>query len=328
MNEDLDIGFSAGAVYIKSIGLSTDSYDEVYMEFADETKKLCLIQEDKSHQVKCEFSQTPSAIYFKDTEFMNSAPTLQVRQEAAISGAAYMIFDLSDLDIESDSGILSFAVNSTFNLARSFVLDEFGGEHECLNGFYSFDTLPDKIYAFKTNKMYEYSNLFNLTLRVSYDNLEDSNTLLNQDFAADKYLTVEKGKLNLRYINISETDYDQVVVIPVCYSDDWKFTDGSDYETISASGGFLGIVIPSDVTYINISMRFEPKGLGYGALGTLAGVLIYLAIFIPAWLKKRKHPEEQVIMEEDETIEEVLITDEIEEIREEQEIQDIGDDSE
>ncbi|MBI9009965.1 MAG: YfhO family protein [Tenericutes bacterium] len=313
-NADLDIGFSAGAIYIKSTGLSTASYDEVYMEFADETKRMCEIQENQSHQVKCEFSQTPTAVYFKDTDAMSSAPTFQIRQEAAINAAAYMIFDLSDLDIESDSGILSFAVNSSFNLERSFVLDEFGNQHECLDGFYSFDTLPDKIYAFKTNQMYEYSNLFTLTLRVSYENLEDSSQLLNQDFALDKYLSIEKGKINLRYINTSETGYDQIVVIPIVFSDDWQFTDGSDYETMSVSGGFLGIVIPAGVTDVNISMKFAPKGLGYGALGSLAGVLIYLAIFLPSWLKRRQEAEEIVVIDEVELIEEVENKEEIQEI--------------
>ena len=288
LNEDLGIDYKAGAVYIKSSTLTTESYDEVYMEFSDGTKKMCLIQEDQSHQVKCEFSNTPSAIYFKDTDDMNSAPNLQIRQEAAINGAAYMIFDLSNLNIVSNTGILSFAINGNFNIEKSFVIDEFGEQHECINGFYSFDTLPDKIYAYKTSKMYDYSNLFSLTLRASYDNLEDSNNLLNQDFVNDKYLTIEKGKINLRYTNNSETVYDQIVVIPVCFSDDWVFTDDSNYETISASGGFLGIVIPGDVTYVNISMKFVPEGLDYGALGTLAGFVIYLGIFMPSWIKKRK----------------------------------------
>jgi hypothetical protein len=287
-NEDLGIGYTSGAIYIKSAALSTESYGEVYMEFTDGSKKLCLIQEDESHQVKCEFFQTPLAIYFKDTDDMNSAPSLQIRQEAAISKDAYLVYDLTKLNLSFTSGILSFAVSTNFNLEKAYVIDESGVQHECLNGFYTFDTLPDKLYVKKTSKMYDYSNLYNLTLRVSYDNLEDSDIVLNQDFANDKYLSIEKGKISLAYTNSSVTDYDQIVVIPVCFSDDWVFTDDSEYETISVSGGFLGIVIPGNTVDVNISMKFVPKGLDYGALGTLAGVLIYLGIFLPSWIKRRK----------------------------------------
>jgi uncharacterized membrane protein YfhO len=172
------------------------------------------------------------------------------------------------------------------------VIDEFGEAFECIDGFYSFESKPDKLYAYKTSKMYEYSNLFSLTLRFSYDSLENNTDLLENDFIEDQYLSINRGKIQLFYTNRSTSDNDQIIVIPVAYSDDWVFTDGKTYETISANGGFLGIVVPNDVSYVNISMKFVPKGLDLGALATAVGTLVYLGIFLPGWIRKKKEVDE------------------------------------
>jgi len=289
-NSDMDIDFSLGAVYIRGIGLDIEAYGEAFMEFSDGTTKTCQIQSGVAHHIKCEFFKTPIAIYIEDTEFINSAPSIQVRQERAINAAAYLVYDLNDMDIESASGIISFIVNASFSFGgRTFVVDINGEEHECINGFYSFDTEPDKLYVYKTSKMYDYYNLFALSIRYSYDDLEGSSSLLSQDFVSNKYLTIENGRIELEYFNFSESEYDQLVVIPVAYSDDWKITSAVQYETMSVSGGFLGIVIPNGTAYVNITMKFVPSGFGLGSLVTLGGIVVYLAIFLPSWIKKRKN---------------------------------------
>jgi len=137
--------------------------------------------------------------------------------------------------------------------------------------------------------MYDYYNLFALSIRYSYDDLEGSSSLLSQDFVSNKYLTIENGRIELEYFNFSESEYDQLVVIPVAYSDDWKITSAVQYETMSVSGGFLGIVIPNGTAYVNITMKFVPSGFGLGSLVTLGGIVVYLAIFLPSWIKKRKN---------------------------------------
>lgn len=288
-NDLLDISFDMGAVYIKSATLSTSSYGEVFMEFADESRSACTIQPGQSHQVKCEFWKQPTAIYVEDTEFMNSSPALQVRQERAIDRAAYLVYDLSQLNIDSSSGIIDFAMNASFGFeGRTFVVDEFGNQYECIDGFYSFDTKPDKLYVYKTSKMYEYSNLFNLSVRFSYDDLTDSNSLLNRDYVSQPYLTIQHGTIHLSYTNTSTSTTDQLVMIPVAFSDDWIITSPTPYQTMSTSGGFLGIMIPNGTSQIDVTLKFKPKGLGLGALITLGGLIVYTGIFLPAWLKKEK----------------------------------------
>ncbi|HOO43911.1 MAG TPA: hypothetical protein PKU69_02460, partial [Bacillota bacterium] len=215
-NEYLDVDFDMGAMYIKSPSLSSESYGEVYMEFADSTTKACSVVSGEDHQIKCEFFQTPTAIYVEDTQFMNSSPILTLRQERAINAAAYLVYDLSKLTLDETTGYLSFAMNASFSFrGRTFVVDEFGVEHECLDGFYYYDAKPEKLYVYKTADMYKYSNLFYLSVRYAYDGFSDSNTILNQDIAIDKYLTVKNGRIHLQYTNTSNSTYDQLIVIPV-----------------------------------------------------------------------------------------------------------------
>ena len=290
-NEDMNIICEAGASYIEAISVDLEDYGEVFMELEDGTKKVCPVMEteDKDYQVKCgEFFSTPVAFYVEATDGIFYAPSLRVRTEAIFGSAAYMVFDLSTINVESETGIIDFAVNSNFNLDKSFVLDDLGNEYQCINGFYSFDSQPVKLYAYKTSKMYNYSNLYNLTLTLSYDDLSDSLDLINQDLVNDQIITVENGKISLFYQNNSDSTFDQIVVVPVCYSDDWIFTDGNDYETISVSGGFLGIVVPNNVNFVSVQMKFEPKGLDTGALISLGGLLVYLGIFTPYWIKNRR----------------------------------------
>jgi uncharacterized membrane protein YfhO len=84
-------------------------------------------------------------------------------------------------------------------------------------------------------------------------------------------------------------------MIPVCYSDDWKFVGDEEYETLSVSGGFLGIIIPNGTDVIDVSLKFVPKGLSLGGLASLGGILIYSAIFVPYFIKnKRKNGDDEL----------------------------------
>ncbi len=288
-NNSMDIQYLMGAIYLKSDDLDLLDYGEAFMEFADGTTKACWIQSGQAHQIKCEFFQTPVAFYLEKTDAMSTGPGLKIRQEAAIDAAAYLVYDLSSLDIESSSGIINFALSSTYSFGRTFVVDEYGVEHECLDGFYSFDSKPVKLYVFKTAKMYEATNIFALTIKASYEDLSDSSSILNETYTANKYLSIENGTINVEYDNLSGSTYDQLIVIPVAYSDDWIITSDIQYETISASGGFLGIIIPNGTTDIDITLTFVPKGLDIGGLASAAGILIYIGIFLPGWIKKRKN---------------------------------------
>ena len=278
-NETINIDFPVGAVYFKSTSLSIEDYGEVFMEFSDGTRKTCWVQSDQQHQVKCEFTKTPTAIYIEDTPAMYSAPSIRLRQEAAIDRAAYLVYDLSGLTLNDNVEIVKFAFTNKYDLEKAFVVDENGDRSYLIDGFYSVSNQPQKLYIFKSSKIYEYPTIFQLVISYSYDDLSDVSNLLDNDFIENEYLSIKNGTINLRYDNLSVSGNDQVVVVPVVFSDDWKFTSEIEYETLSVSGGFLGIVIPSDTSSVDISLEFVPKGLDIGALLTLAGLVTYLMIF-------------------------------------------------
>lgn len=287
-NDYFNIGFTTGAIYLKSSYLGTVAYGEVFMEFEDGTRSSCTISHDTAHQVKCEFWKEPSAIYFEQTGAFLSAKTFEYRLECAIDGAAYLVYDLSNIVYTRDEGVLFFNLSSSIDFERVFVVDEDGNETESFNGYHYFDSIPMRMYIYKNADMYAQDNLFNLSLKYAYDDLsfyeENAHSLISDN----QYLTIDSGKIHLKYDRTSDSESDQLVVIPVAYSEEWEITSGQNYETVSASGGFLGIIIPYGVDSIDLEIAFSPKGLEKGLLGTLGGIGLYMLIFIPSILLERK----------------------------------------
>jgi len=293
-NDDFNIGFNVGAMYLKSAYLGTESYGEVFMEFEDESRSACTISYDTAHQVKCEFWKEPTAIYFEQTPYFMAAKTLEYRLECAIDGAAYLVYDLSNISYTRDEGMLYFNLSTSIDFERVFVIDSDGNETESFNGYHYFNTPPIKMYIYKTADMYSQDNLFNLSLKYAYDDLSFYEENAHSQVADNQYLTIERGKIHLSYERTSDSEYDQLVVIPVAYSEEWKITSGQNYETVSASGGFLGILVPYGVDSIDLEMQFTPKGLDKGLLGTLGGTALYALIFIPSIIIERKKSKRKI----------------------------------
>jgi len=287
----LDIGFSVGAVYINVNSLSPLNIGEVFMTFANGMTDSCDVVEGLPHMVKCEFWLEPTAIYFEQTAGFNVAKTLQYRMEKAIDGAAYLVYDFDNAVFEGTSGMLYFQMTNAMVFDRVFVVDAEDNETECFEGYYYFDEIPERMYILKTNDMYNYSNPFALSLKYSYDDLSSYANQADSPIAADEFMTIKGGKITLSYTRTSESANDQIVVIPVAYSEEWEITSGQNYETMSVSGGFLGIVIPNGTNQITLTLNFVPKGLELGALASLGGAFVYAAIFIPIHLIKRRRAE-------------------------------------
>lgn len=297
--EMLDVQFTAGALYWKFNNLSQKISDlgQVYMEFSDGTQQICQIYDLKPGEteanapfhVKCEFWKRPVKVFVEKTESLPTAPVFKARNERAINFAAYLEYDLSQLNLPNEEGLILFDMQLDKAFEKVFVVDEFGNTYECLDGYFYYNTRPDKIYIFKTTGMYNYHDLFNLRLRYYVEDSIDVNNLLNQDQIENRYLQIINGKIELRYDNVITSETDQIVVIPVTYSDDWQFTSGQNYDTISVSGGFLGIVIPKGTDSVNITMSFVPKNLDLGMYISMGSISVYLLIFVvPVLIKKTK----------------------------------------
>ncbi len=284
-NEDLNIGFEAGAIYIDMLS-QIDNYGEIFMEFSDGSKKACEVKTNETHDVKCEFWSEPVAIYFESL-LEPSNYFFDYRLEMARDRAAYLVYDLSQINYTDIKGMFYFELEQDFE--RVFFVDEEGNEYEGFKNYYYFDSPPIRMYVLKTYDMYtKVNNLFNFDLRYAYDDLTTYGDAVDNSLFDNESLRIDSGKIYLSYTRTSDSDYDQIVVVPVAYSEEWTFISDQEYETISASGGFLGIIVPNGVTDIDIVLKFVPKGLKLGALGTLGATIIYLGLFLPGWIRKRK----------------------------------------
>jgi uncharacterized membrane protein YfhO len=137
--------------------------------------------------------------------------------------------------------------------------------------------------------MYSYSDLFNLRLRYVVQDSEDFEEIIPDDNISNKHLEISGSSINLTYNNKTITTKDQIVIIPVAYSDDWEFTSSQVYDKISVSGGFLGVIIPKGTEMVDISLKFTPKYLDLGLYVSLGSLSVYLLIFVtPLMLKKKK----------------------------------------
>lgn len=291
------VGFSSGAIYIKS-STDTTQYGEVFVEFEGGSRHACRIKENPTDgfDVKCEFGAEPIAIYF-EADRLPMTYNFQYRRELARDGAAYLVYDLSKISFSRDKGMLYFELGKPFE--RVFFVDEDNHEFEGFKNYYYYDTKPELMYVFKTWEMYQnVADLYNFRLSYAYDDLSDFDEAVGTSLSDQEFLSIEKGKIHLSYVRTSTSTYDQLVVIPVAYSEEWQFVSDTNYQTLSASGGFLGIIIPAGIDDIEIDMRFVPKGLAKGALASLGATLIYLGIFIPIELIKRKKKQRQVPQEE------------------------------
>jgi hypothetical protein len=289
--EQLNIGNGYLWTYIRSstgtTNLSIADYGEVYVTLKDGTSRSCEIMEDEklAHKVKCELGQNLEAIFFETNQRFTVSGKTDFRFERGIDGAAYLVYDLPNMQ---SSGMITYKMG-TMNLERVFLEDALGNEIECFDKVCFTESQPIKVSLFKTGDMYNSDNLFALDFQYLYDNLSFYDQHVASKVSNNHYLTINKGQIHLKYTRTSLTDKDQIITIPVAYSDDWVMISDTPYQTLSVSGGFLGIIVPAEETEIEILMKFVPKGLKEGALVSLSGVIIYLAIFVPIlWIQHQK----------------------------------------
>ncbi len=288
--EQFKLDFSSGAAYIRStFGTATlggSDYGEVYMTFEDGTSQSCQIMTDTAltHKVKCEFGKQPTAFFFEKTDNYGTVGKTDVRLERAINQAAYLVYDFVNID---GDGMMAFKIGS-MDIERSFIVDIDGNETECFNKLCFMESKPVRIYVYKTGDMYNSNNLFALDFQYLYDDLDDYSENAKSNVSTDHSLTIKNGKIELSYTRTSDTLTDQIIMIPIAYSEEWILTSDIPYETMSVSGGFLGIIIPHGTTDVYITMKYVPEGLKDGAKASVAGFLIYAVIFLPVFLESRK----------------------------------------
>jgi len=127
-----------------------------------------------------------------------------------------------------------------------------------------------------------------------FDNLEYYNANKVDILASNKSLTYNNSKIHVTYTRDSLSDYDQIVVLPVTYSDEWV-VDNADYKLIKVNGGFLGIQVKQGIKDIDICIRFKPSGVKMGFIGTIIGFCIYGCYIGVIFYKKKKGHKNEIV---------------------------------
>ncbi|MDD3126361.1 MAG: YfhO family protein [Candidatus Izemoplasmatales bacterium] len=288
----INVGFTSGGLYLKSSQLDDEDYGEVFMEFASGQTQACELTPNAFQEVECgQFFSEPVAVYFEQTDGFNSPKSITYRLERAIGQTSFLVYDMPEISTTEINGFLRLSFTKT--LDRVFVVDTNGNEYESLKGSCFIESQPARAYILKTAEMYGSSaDVFSMILTFDYVDLSYYDDFADSQLSENEQLTIENGIIDFSYTRTSETGYDQIVMIPITYSEEWIVTSEEQYQTLSVSGGLLGIIIPAGVDEVHVTMKFVPNGIIDGGWATLIAVGIYTAIFLPIYLvrinKKKK----------------------------------------
>lgn len=292
--ENLEIDYSSGKISLRDNTNDLESYGEVFYLNSNDEKKSCEIstyidkQSSKEYtDISCgQFFYPIEKIYVEKTDDFTEVPEYIKRLERAISRSSYLVYDIIDLDIDYSNELLFFDFTSE-EIEKSFIVNEEGEEIYSINGLFFPKSKPERIYIFKNSDLYKRDDLFDLNLNYTITDRLNTDDISNSIDVDNKNLQIKNGKINLSYDYETPSEGNQIVTIPVTYSDDWEFTSAQKYDKISVSGGFLGIIIPEGTETVDISLTFIPKNIVNGGHLSLAGILIYLTICSMPIIKKR-----------------------------------------
>lgn len=127
------------------------------------------------------------------------------------------------------------------------------------------------------------------TIKFVYqeDDLSYYNGKKEDIYARNKSLTYNGETINVKYERSSSSDNDQVIVLPITYSEEWKCED-DNYKLVKANGGFLGVIVNKDIKNIDVSITFKPTGVKLGITVSVVGVGIYGLYVLFIYLKKKR----------------------------------------
>jgi hypothetical protein len=242
--------------------------------------------------IKCgQFFYEPVRFYFEKVDnFTPDTLNIWYRLERAIDGNSYLVLNLPD-DMP-DSGMVLMTFSKEFE--KAFVEDDLGNKTHFIGNLCYFTSKPERVFIYKTGAMYT-DDPFGYSAMICTDDMVFYDENVDSDLAIDETMTIEHGRIDLSYTRTSDSEYDQIIMIPVTYSEEWVITSEIPFQTLPVTGGFLGVVIPKEITEVDITMEFIPKGLKTGGWITLGSGAVYAGIylvlhFIKAKKKRQVHP--------------------------------------
>lgn len=285
--DDFIIDYPSGEFVLKDNNHPISDYGQAFYLDSSGREIACSLRimkdNDQKTTIHCgQFFSPIEKVFIEKTDEISSAPSYITRKERAVDGAAYLVYDLNNLSRDLSGKVLSFDFNG-YDLGKTFIETTEGERIYSVNGLFFYSENMSKVYVYKTAQLYGHSDLSVLFLKYSaFDLIENSSVQVE-----NKSLIIKNGKIDLSYQYNGPSTKNNIVTIPVTYSDDWEFTSEQKYDKISVSGGFLGIIIPEGTQAVDISLKFVPKNIGNGLKLSMIGSAIYLGLISYPLIKRK-----------------------------------------
>lgn len=227
---------------------------------------------------KCEFNSDVSKIVITTEEDIRNLNYL-VSVEIDDSKYAILLINNENLSYEY--------LNFYYDDWKSVILKNGENERLCLNGLC-------KVKNFEFNHILlsigdgEIYSEDNYTFEYYFDSLDKYNLNKEDKFASNKSLIYNKETINVSYKRESISDKDQVIVLPITYSDEWILNDNENYKIVRANGGYLGVLVENGIDEVNVSLSFRPNGIKLGLIGSFGGFGVYGVYCFIVYYNKRK----------------------------------------
>lgn len=265
-----DYGYS-GTLYI--YGEEVSKLKKAYIEEND-SQKICDLAYDG---FVCEFEGNFENIVFESSELINYLNYVIVVEK---EDAGFFYKEIKGM---FSKDYISYSIDVGGNVSFA---DSNDNVRKCTQDFCSLYNFDEEymLVELPLRNFVNNDNQFHLTYQEGFINEHIEN---DSAYANNKHLSHDGSTINVRYTRISETQNDQVIVLPVTYSDEWKINN-NDCKLVRANGGFLGIIVKKGIKNVDVLMTFEPTGARIGCVGTCVGLCIYGAYVAFIFYKRKK----------------------------------------
>ena len=257
-----------GVVYIS--GTDLDELKSVYIS-SEEDKNKCYLEDGI---YRCKFESGFDSLVFES--------------EYAIEDFNYII------SVEKDEGKYAYKNISEIikggylnyydgNQSKIVLVDDDGNTRLCTQDFCSlYDFSSNHILrGFSIEKYIENNKVFEVLYRNG--NFDETDY---DEYASGKQISQKGSTINIKYERTSNSENDQVIVLPVTYSDEWV-CDDENYQIVKANGGFLGVIVKNNIKNIEVDITFKPSGVKIGFVGTCIGFCVYGLYLVFTYFKKK-----------------------------------------
>ena len=271
-NVSFDKGYS-GYIYVS--GEEIHELNDIYIEEKGHRKGCAHVYD----VYKCSFDSSVDKLIFKSDESIEQLNYIIVVEYDKDKQYVYR----DGIDV-IENGYLSYFSDPMNSM---LLFDDTGKERACIYDFcslYDF-SLSYTLIEFEMSQYLKFDK--NLNIMYDVDTFSDYIEKQEDKNAINKTITYDNSSINVKYERISNSENDQVVVLPITYSEEWVCSN-KDYTLVRVNGGFLGVVVNNNIKTVDVTIKFRPGGVIIGVIGSCIGFSIYGCYIIFIFYKKKK----------------------------------------